>query len=105
MHQRPPQAKPLSAKARRHAERIIQHANDVRNGSAQLTRTDAAYVLGVIDTDVGILRSKGVFAGQREADRAREYVLREVLQNPGALTQGLQGVQLRAHDKRAYRDF
>ena len=95
----------LSPKARRYVGKIVRHANVVRAGSPQLGRSDAAYLLGVIDTDVGILRSKGVFNGQREAEQVRDAVLREVLRNPYVVTTGPQRVRLHAHTTRAYRDF
>lgn len=96
---------PLSARARTFATKITKHANAVRDGSAVLRQSDAAYLLGVIDADIGILRSKRILTTDREAQQVRSCVLREVLRNPGAVTEGPQRVHLEAHTKRAYRDF
>ena len=84
----------------RYAQKIIAHANEVREGAQRLTKTDATYLMGVIDCDVAILYSKRIF-NQEESVRLRAHVVRSVLANPSLLRQ----IRLRAYDKRAYRDF
>ena len=93
-------AEKLTPKMNRFAKKIIAHANAVRGGSNSLTKTDATYLLGVIDCDIGILQSKKIF-NEKESLQLRTHVMGTIFANPSLLSQ----VRLRAHDKRAYRDF
>lgn len=99
-----PIARTMTRKMNQYADRVVRHANAVREGSASLSRTDAAYLLGVMDADLGILRSKGTFTAM-EVARLRDHVVTSVLANPSLVLEGPGRVNLRAHEKPAYRDF